>query len=110
MSDLAAALAAIKRMDKTNAQLERTLNEVSKRLGIAIVAGVIVASLALVSVLAIGLLIRGNSADIDAQNKVICPAVKILASTDPPRTTPAGQKQAEDAQRVLRGPAFEACR
>lgn len=39
-------------------------------------------------------------------NQILCPAIRQLASTEPPRTTPAGDAQAEEFARLMRSPEY----
>jgi|SRR6187551_1159146 len=101
---------ALRDVDNTLAGIGEQLDDLGRRQSRMIRIGIAAIVAGLLSVIAISLLVTSAITAIQAQNAVICPAVGILASTDPPRTTPAGRRQAAEAEKLLRGAAFEACR
>jgi hypothetical protein len=65
----------------------------------AIAVGIVVA-------LVLGFTVVDNHRSIVANNQLLCPLIGILASTEPPRTTPAGKQMAHEAGGLLRSPAY----
>lgn len=101
---------ALHDIDETMISLSDQLIRIGDRQVTMIRVGVAAIVVFLVAIVAVVVVLLGNRATVKAQTDLLCPSVGILASTEPPRTTPAGREQAEAARRLVDGPAFEACR
>lgn len=89
------------------------LRSVATRQGWIIVALVVVGALFAAAVVVGTIAVSRFSANdrsirsaVVANNRLLCPAIRLLANPDPPRTTKAGQVQVEEFQRLMRSPQY----
>lgn len=93
MSDLDDLRDAVDRLTNQFARVEPGLAAVRRRLTIVIVSAVVLGAIAFFAVVLIAFQVRASQTAIDDSIGTMCPVIRILASTDPPRTTPAGRDQ-----------------
>lgn len=79
---------------------------------IVVALGVIAVLLALLTTAVIVATVRFSASDqairtaVRNNNQLLCPTIRQLASTDPPRTTAAGRASQEEFARIMRSPEY----
>lgn len=89
------------------------LTVVARRQGWMLVALTVVAALlAVLAVIGTVAVVRFQARDeaiaaaVRNNNQLLCPTIRQLASTEPPRTTPAGKSSQEEFARLMRSPEY----
>lgn len=107
MSDLDELAASLDRLDARLTAISPDLVSVSgrlHRLARTVLVCAVVASLIGFGI--IGTLVATRRGLVTTQNDALCPVIRILTSTDPPRTTPAGQAQEARIRAVTERPDY----
>lgn len=88
------------------ANVRTDLQRVTDRQDRVVTTGVLAIVLGIVAAAVIGLLVADNQNDIEANNALLCPVIRILAASDPPRSTPAGVVQQARIEAETRRPGY----